>query len=359
MIKNLIKKKNYSLKQKKNWDKRSKIEIYNDLKYYNDRVVVEVPPGHYLYRNLHIFPMSGISNSSTIHCNENGYYSIYKSDRYGFNNPNSEWDKEKIDYVLVGDSFVQGACVNRPDDISSVLRKISKGSILNLGLGGNGPLIEYITLREYLPSNSKKILWFYYSGNDLVNLEVEYKNKLLNKYLDNPNFTQNLKHKQNEIDNLALNIIEEMEQRSKNINKNKNNKIKEKKIKLYLINLKSFIFLSHTRKLLHRVNDEKNLIMHFKKIVKLTKKLAEINNSKLYFIYLPQYAQFKLDYQDKNYNAIKNIVNELNIPFIDISKEVFEKEANPLKLFPFELNGHYNVEGYKKVSEAIYKLTKN
>jgi hypothetical protein len=41
----------------------------------------------------------------------------------------------------------------------------------------------------------------------------------------------------------------------------------------------------------------------------------------------------KLDHQDKNYNAIKNIVNELNIPFIDINKEVFEKDANPIKTF--------------------------
>ena len=33
---------------------------------------------------------------------------------------------------------------------------------------------------------------------------------------------------------------------------------------------------------------------------------------------------------------IKSILEELNIPFIDIHKEVFEKEDNPLKLFLFE-----------------------
>ena len=48
----------------------------------------------------------------------------------------------------------------------------------------------------------------------------------------------------------------------------------------------------------------------------------------------------------------------MDIPFIDIHKEVFEKEENPLKLFPFEMYGHYNTEGYKKVTEVIYKLTK-
>ena len=59
------------------------------------------------------------------------------------------------------------------------------------------------------------------------------------------------------------------------------------------------------------------------------------------------------------YNLVKNIVNELKIPFIDIHKEVFKKEQNPLKLFPFELFGHYNVDGYKKVAETIYKFTKD
>ena len=50
-------------------------------------------------------PLSGFSNSKIIHCNENGYYSIYDSDRYGFNNPDVEWNKKKIKYLLVSDSF--------------------------------------------------------------------------------------------------------------------------------------------------------------------------------------------------------------------------------------------------------------
>ena len=54
------------------------------------------------------------------------------SDRYGFNNPDYEWDKEKIDFLLVGDSFVHGACVNRPYDIASQMRK---WKILSFKLG--------------------------------------------------------------------------------------------------------------------------------------------------------------------------------------------------------------------------------
>ena len=59
---------------------------------------------------------------------KNGYYSIYESDRYGFNNPDDEWDVGEIEYLLVGDSFTHGACVNRPNDIASVLRSSFKKS---------------------------------------------------------------------------------------------------------------------------------------------------------------------------------------------------------------------------------------
>ena len=73
---------------------------------------------------------------------------------------------------------------------------------------------------------------------------------------------------------------------------------------------------------------------------------------------MPEYVRYKSTYDNTNYNLVKNIVTELRIPFIDINEGI-EKEQNPLKLFPFEQCAHYNVEGYKKVAETIYKLTKD
>ena len=49
-------------------------------------------------------------------------------------------------------------------------------------------------------------------------------------------------------------------------------------------------------------------------------------------------------------------MKDLEIPFINIHKEVFEKEDNPLELFPFGMSGHYNEAGYSKISKAIYKF---
>ena len=193
-----------------NYDIRTKLQIYEDIKKKDKSVVMSVSPTHQFNMSLYndFFFLSGVSKAKTIFCNENGYYSIYQSDRYGFNNPDREWDSKEVEYLLVGDSMTQGACVNRPDDIASQLRLLSKKSVLNLGMMGNGPLIEYAVLREYISPKVKKVLWLYYEGNDLYDLKrVETRSKLLNEYVQNLNFSQNLKFKQNQVNNLALSLI--------------------------------------------------------------------------------------------------------------------------------------------------------
>ena len=47
-------------------------------------------------------------------------------------------------------------------------------------------------------------------------------------------------------------------------------------------------------------------------------------------------------------------LEKVDIPFVDIHKGVFLKQKNPLKLFPFEMNGHYNVKGYQMTAKYIY-----
>ena len=74
-------------------------------------------------------------------------------------------------------------------------------------------------------------------------------------------------------------------------------------------------------------------------------------------IYLPDYKS--LEKINKNYQLIKNIISKLEIPFIDIRKEFLENKQHYLKYFPYELPGHYNIEGYKFVAETIYKYTNN
>ena len=348
MGKGLYKKaKLYKQQTGKDYDTRTDWEIYNDLKKEDENIVSDIPPKLHLAQEgkFKLFPFSGISNSKTIQCNENGYYAIYQSDRYGFKNPDSEWDKKEIEYLLIGDSMTHGECVNLPNDIASVLRTLSKKSALNLGYNANGPLIEYATLREYLKPNVKNVLWFYFEDNDTSDLDDELNSLILNSYLKNLNFTQNLIFKQNEIDELGIKKIERAREKIE-----KRNNLTFKLLKfIKIFNLRKSIYMS--------INEPQPQPQpQFKEILKLAKELSTKNNSNFYFVYLTGYHRYKTTYHHKSYNKVKKIIEELNIPFIDIHKEVFEKESNPLKLFPFELSGHYNVEGFRKVAEAIHKF---
>ena len=243
--------------------------------------------------------------------------------------------------MLVGDSFVHGACVNRPDDIGSVLRILSEKSVLNLAYGGSGPLTQYATLREYLNKNVKNVVWFYYEGNDIRDLNNQLKNEMLKKYLTDINFTQNIKNRQTEIDKLKVKLVEIKRER-----------VSKKKP---IGELVKFIKLGNSRFYFFH----KRLQPEFKEIIKLTKEFVDNKNSRLYFVYLPEFIRYKNKYSNSNYLKIKAIMKELNIPFISIHEEVFKKTDNPLQFFPFEKNGHYNAKGYKKVAETIIKSIEN
>ena len=333
--------------------KDTKVQFYKESKKKDPKITISVIPQLLKSEKEQIFSLSGVSNSKTIDCNESGYYSIYQSDRYGFNNPDKEWDQNEVEYLLVGDSFVQGNCVNRPNDLSSILRYLSNKPVINIAYKAMGPLMEYSALREYSNFKVNKILWFYYEGNDLEDLHQELSNEILIKYLLDNNFTQDLMKKQKTINNLLVRNIEYEEIKNE--------------FKFIFFNFLKFtqlrnFFLKENLKSIKDTNKDINYadkISEFEKILKLTKGLAKRNNAELFFVYLPEYKRFNSDYINENYLLIQRIVENLGIPFIDINEEIFKKEKNPLSLFPFEIENHYNIEGYRKVAEAVYNFTKD
>ena len=126
--------------------------------------------------------LSGISNQNTIANNENGItWFIKVIDMVLITD--IEWDKQDTELLVIGDSYAHGLSVNRPNDISSILRTLSNKSLINLGYSGNGPLMSYASLREYFPRGVKKVFWLYFEGNDLEDLKKELKDPILSKYL--------------------------------------------------------------------------------------------------------------------------------------------------------------------------------
>ncbi len=291
-----------------------------------------------------IFPLSGVSNRLTVHGNENGYFTTYMSDRYGFNNHDSDWDKEEVDYLLIGDSFVHGAFVKEKDSIAGNLRGKNKNTVINLSYKGNGPLIKFATLKEYLDkAKPKKVLWFYFEGNDLYELTDELQNKTLKEYLKEDQFTQNLSSKQSKIDKMIMNELKQLEKKS----------------------FKKFLKLNTIRSLtIEKATEypdwEQKISNEFFEIMKKTKNILERRNIEFYFIYLPEYDRYSKNIgSDKNYNDYEKVIQKisnLKIEIIDIHEEVFKEYSDPLALFPFRSDGHYNEIGYTLIGKKILNL---
>tara|TARA_Y100001970_G_C14144707_1_gene809185 strand:- start:37 stop:1215 length:1179 start_codon:yes stop_codon:yes gene_type:complete len=325
----------------KNFDNRSIHEVLSSAREKGLEVYYPVFPFLFLEeKNIKLYPLTGRSNTDLIYCNENGFFTKFSSDRYGFNNPDNVWEQQSVEYLILGDSYAYGNCVNRPNDVSSVLRKISKKNSINLGQSGIGPLIEYAILREYYPNNVKKVIWLYYEGNDIGDLMFELRNDFLIKYITKKNFSQNLKSKQNDINR----IVEK-----KDLNR------VQAKTKEKFVGLKEFIKLKNLRTQIFP--NKVKIPSEFEKILKLTQNLTQKNQSELVFVYLPEYSRLNKNFKNENYNKVKSIVKKLNIKFIDANEELLKKD-NPRKFWPQYLEGgHFSEKGYSELARLIFDQT--
>ena len=160
---------------------------------------------HYNVGEKKYFPLGGIGNVTTVLCKEAGPFLIYKSDRYGFNNPDEEWEKP-AQIAALGDSFVHGSCVKPEEHFAAILRQSIPG-VLNLGMAGSGPLLKLANIREHLKYEKPKyVFWHFLEGGELYNwlfpnkseFEQELKDPILRNYL-NDSFSQNLREVRAEI----------------------------------------------------------------------------------------------------------------------------------------------------------------
>ena len=335
----------------KAYDIRSKYEVYKNKK---PEYILNITPSFYLDKNNSFFPLSGISNSKIINCNENGYYSEFESDEYGFNNFLKKWPT-KIDYFLIGDSFLNGSCVNEKDTFTyNLLNNFNfKKKIINVGMAGNGPLIEYASYKEFSKKRKiKNLILFYYEGNDMGNFYKELKNPLLRKYFDNEKFSQNLIEKQNFVDQLHQKTFFEKENSFQTVRHNIEGGNKSLKNLLKFTNLRSLLnnFLFKHQGIF--------LESEFNELIIKLKENTKINDIKLYFVYIPEYYRFKeKNFQNEKYfyyGKIKKILKKNDIYLIDLIEEINRRKIDPLLLYPFGESGHFNEYGYKMISEIIY-----
>jgi hypothetical protein len=343
------------------YDERSKLDVIKELIASGIDAKPSVGPQAFLRFYDEFLPLGGVSKTTTVSDNENGNHMIFLSDRYGFNNPDSEWDAENIQWFLTGDSYAEGLAVSPSETIAGQIRVMTNQSSLSVGKSGNGPILELAALEEYASALKPKIvLWLYYERNDLSrNIDEEEKDKFLLRYMED-GFTQNLINRQDEVDFRINQYISEMHQRERDhIAKVKEQEqslaYKTRWVRFYTIKKVINSYLSDNVYQRMFTFDSINPLF----IESLAKAKSVVNSwgGEMYFVYLPEYGRY--NQEDISHDEFRkkaeviDVVKNLELPVIDIHQDVFLKHTDPLELFPFRQVGHYTPDGYRKVTKAI------
>jgi len=355
-------------------DTRGGFEVLADLRKQGVDAVPIITPSNHLFveqpdgsiksviniRGSEVVPFGGISNKVTVLCNENGYYVTYESDEHGFNNPRGAWKSSRLDIAALGDSFPQGYCVPPDKNFVALIRQ-HYPAILNLGIAGDGPLLMLATLKEYLPLyRPKVVLWFYFEGNDLTDLQIEKRNAILMRYLKD-DFNQGLLTRQNDIDQALTHDIERQEALEKaNQARREENRISgtlREFIKLTNLREQLSLVYGTDAKELEKLSDLEGPNMDlFHEILSQAKSRVSAWGGTLYFVYLPGFARYDnyYDMASEQRSRVINLLRILDIPLIDIDP-AFGAQKDPLSLFPFREPGHYNEKGHQLVAEEVLK----
>jgi PAS domain S-box-containing protein len=356
------------------FDIRDRIEVIADLQKHGIAAVPAVIPRWLLKKpkngsmslddvsdgTTDIAPLGGVADKVTVLCNESGAYVTYHSDERGFHNPKGIWQSAGAEIAAVGDSFVQGYCVPSEKNFVALIRNHHPAT-LNLGMAGEAPLLMLATMQEYLPRFRPKIvLWFYYEGNDLVDLLDEQQSPLLMRYLKN-DFSQGLVARQGEVDQVLTDYI--AKEKAKKLSQGpKAPRRLDALLRIVKLNsLRQRLGLIHGEdaedaNALAVADGDANIKL-LRDILSQAKSRVSGWDGTLYFVYLPaweRYARNNRGFGTDARTTVLTLVKGLDIPIIDIHPAI-QADGDPLSLFPFRVHGHYNEKGHEIVAGEVLK----
>tara|TARA_B100000787_G_C16172411_1_gene287227 strand:- start:180 stop:1361 length:1182 start_codon:yes stop_codon:yes gene_type:complete len=320
-------------------------------------------------KNNSLLPLSGYKNSIIILClDEHNKPIYYLSDNNGFSNKK----KNTInDFLLIGDSYVHGMCVNTKDNLNSQFEKFFFKTS-SLGVGGNGPLLEFATFKEYEEDyNYKDLILFITPSNDFKDLSIERSNRILMNYLNVSNFKQNIKKPENELKKeIILN----------DFFGNKAHRFFNDFFSVYHFNLKQLGNL--LEKILKNEYIDNNydylkdesLDRLFFKILNEFNKFAKSKDKKFYVVFNSLNPDFLFPTTkdtkklkdlliDDKLKKIKKHLNQENILFIDYNEYILKNyDKNNISTIFKKIDGHwdhYTERGFFELTEQInYRLIK-
>ena len=155
-----------------------------------------------------LYPLSQVSSSRIVECNESGTFQTFVTDEYGFNNPPGLYAAGHPTIAAVGSSYTLGHCVPGIQGFMHRLRE-QYPRTLNFGMAGSHVLTMLATMREYVePLRPSLVLWVMYPNA----METgELRDPILRSYLQ-PGFSQHLLERRAQVDQMLRQNLVEVQQ---------------------------------------------------------------------------------------------------------------------------------------------------
>lgn len=303
-----------------------------------------------------VAPLAQLPNSTIVGCNESGEYPLLQTDEDGFNNPPGSWHRP-ITVALVGDSYVEGSCIDPADGLVAGLQRHIPGTIA-VGLSDSGPLVMLGLIKEYLTRvRPDDVFWFFYEGNDLANLVAEMQAPGLRIYLE-PEGTQDLLAIRDSVEPGIRAYLSGLMQRPAREGR------REPASDPARNRLSNWMRLSRLRQTLALANVSSRLqnccdLPDFEVVLEEADRSVRDWGGRLHFVYLPAAGRYYhpmsalLDDNVRYRAPVLRLVHRLGLPVVDIH-DAFEAAGDPRDLF-FNDRSHYNEAGYALVVEAVYR----
>lgn len=357
-------------------DDRSELEVVRDLRSEGIDAYPSIVPKQFLDTGLmiegdEVFPLAGVAGGTTAYCREAGELVIFRADEHGFHNPQGIWGQGSIEVAVIGDSYAQGGCVASDKNAVAWIRAVHP-STLSLGMGGNGPVLELATVKEYLGDlEPSAVLWFYYEGNDIGNLGLEIRQyPLYARYL-NHNYRQGLRLKQNGI-SLALGSIADRvldEARDPSEPRSAMGRVLDR------LTFREIAARIESLGAGRETGDEQegsgecsydhdwtSELRALKRILADADVFVSSWGGEMRFVYLPAWSRYARDTalclaKEASLRGLRGdvlaIAGDLGIPTID-AQAAFDDHQDVLSLFAFrDQPGHYNEQGYRLLAETV------
>jgi len=307
---------------------------------------------------LSVLPLGSVAGVTSVYCNESGEYLIYRSDEHGFHNPPGMWDSP-LDVAIVGDSFAQGACVESSKNFAALIRRRHPRT-LNLGMGGNGPLLSLASMQEYLPDlRPRTILWFFYEGNDLDDLGDEFEHPVLRRYLQEPDFRQGLRGSQPEIDVALRQYGDSSLDLSSAAAPALDSLVHRLDLRTTLLRAAR---LSHLRGIANQVfddplgysvRDEADQIARLGAVLERARSTAETWGGTVYFVVLPSWdlAVRESGRRKRSVESSLEAARKAGVPALDLTDALRSApDRNETFYYP---GSHYSETGHRIVAETV------